>query len=257
MHDKLEAVREPLLRVGIDTFHVDLDTNRFGTFTGTVTRPGTQLETAVAKALESARIGRCSIGIGSEGAFGPDPVVGLVGVGLELVALVDHRRLHPVVGRDASHHTNFASCMARDLTQARTFATRVGAPNHGLIAYVDERSIEIRDPATDLAELLAAHHVIRLESDMRAHRNPTRMAAIRRAALDLAEHLRIECNECGRFGASNLQPRPGLPCSACAEPTERVLVIDACCSWCDAPMPLPPRHGLDAADPGECPYCNP
>lgn len=256
-HGKLDAVSGPLRDVDIDAFLVDVDTDRFGTFTGTVARENGSLETAIAKAVESARVGSTALGISSEGSFGPDPVLGFVAVGLELVVLVDEARRHPVVGRDATHATNFAASIVHDLTQAEAFAARIGAPEHGLIAQVGGRPIEVLEPAAQLPALLAEHPALRLESDMRAYRNPTRMAAIGRAAQDLADMLRVSCRDCGAAGASNVQARPGLPCEACGAPTGRVLVVEACCSWCDAPMRLAPRHRLESADPGECPNCNP
>jgi len=256
-HGKLDAVREPLLDACVDCFLVDLDTDRFGTFVGTVPRRGTQRETAIAKAQASAALGGCDIGIASEGVFGPDPVIGLVAAGVELVVLIDERRRHPVEGRDATNATNFASAIVHNAAQAQAFAARVGVPSHGLLATVNGAPIVVTDPDTEPADLLDRHGHIRLETDMRAHRNPTRMAALRRAAIDLASNLQERCGACGRLGAANLVFVPGLRCSECSAPTARVASIHAQCSWCDAPMLLPPRHGLDSADPGECPRCNP
>ncbi|MCB0878014.1 MAG: hypothetical protein KDC46_03435 [Thermoleophilia bacterium] len=258
-HGKLPAIAPQLEPLGIEVVPVELDTDRFGTFSGTIPRTGTQLETATAKARASAAAAGLELGLASEGAFGPDPVIGLVAVGIELVVLHDPRRRRVVVGRDATHDTNYAHATVRDLAEARTFIARAGrnGHGHGLLAHADDHVIELQDEEDDVRRLLLDHPLLRLETDMRAHRNPTRMRAIERAAHDLARNLRQPCPSCERTGVADLEPRAGLPCECCRRPTGRVAWIDARCSWCEAPFTLPPRHGLEFANPGECAGCNP
>lgn len=56
----------------------DNDTDRLGTFTREVPRPGTQLEAARRKARIGMELSGSPLGLGSEGAFGPHPVGGFV-----------------------------------------------------------------------------------------------------------------------------------------------------------------------------------
>lgn len=58
-----------------------------------------------------------------------------------------------------------------------------------------------------------------IEADMRAHRNPTRMAAIERAARDLVQHYMNRCPACAWPGFDVTERVPGPPCARCGEPT--------------------------------------
>lgn len=60
---------------------------------------------------------------------------------------------------------------------------------------------------------------------MRAHRNPTRMAAIERATNDLVRRFHSRCPECDYPGFDLTERVPGLPCAWCGEPT-RVVMTD-------------------------------
>lgn len=89
MHGKERAIAPVLCRwfdMAVTTAP-GVDTDAFGTFTGEISRQGTMLDAARAKArIAIARTG-APIGIGSEGAFGPDPEVPLVVSGRELLLL--------------------------------------------------------------------------------------------------------------------------------------------------------------------------
>jgi hypothetical protein len=65
------------------------DTDQLGTFTRDVPRPGTQLAAARFKANKGMELTGLSIGIGSEGAFGADPVGGIMPWNTEVIVWVD------------------------------------------------------------------------------------------------------------------------------------------------------------------------
>ncbi|WP_328799171.1 DUF6671 family protein, partial [Sandarakinorhabdus rubra] len=97
----------------------------------------------------------------------------------------------------------------------------------------------------------------RLETDMRAHLNPTRMAAIRSLAGRLAARLAHLCPACGCPGFGQTDLRTGLPCSACNQPTQGVLAIIYGCGACGHSETRPRPDGVTAANPAACDWCNP
>ena len=71
-----------------------------------------------------------------------------------------------------------------------------------------------------------------IETDMRAHRNPTRMAAIERATLDLVRRYNSRCPICGHPGFDITERRSGLPCAWCGTPTFVIKTEVLCCQGC-------------------------
>lgn len=245
-----------------------VDTDTFGTFSRDIERTGSQLDAARAK-IEAAfeRTPDLHIGLASEGSFGPHPYIPFCALEREIVVLVDRRASLEIVGHHATLDTNFAHVVVTDAADGLDFAERVGFPDHGVIV------MGCRDgqPAHDLAlikdaatwgELTSAFHQVIakagaafVETDMRAHRNPRRMRAIKRATIDLARRARSPCPNCGRPGYALTERLPGLPCSWCGEPTLLTKAdVQSCagCSW-----RVERAVEAIAADPAHCGECNP
>jgi hypothetical protein len=96
-----------------------------------------------------------------------------------------------------------------------------------------------------------------LETDMRAHCNPTRMAAIRTLAFRLVRRIATPCPACQTPGWGMVAQRPGLTCGGCGLPTDLVLAEVWGCGLCSYKEERPRRDGLVVADPGQCGWCNP
>jgi hypothetical protein len=261
-HGKEAVVFPPLEALGFVLEHVDLDTDRFGTFTRTIARAGSQLEAARAKARAAleARPGS-EVGLASEGAFGPHPAVPWLSSGLELVLWLDARGIE-VIGRDRTLETNHAQLEVTDLDAAHRFAQRIGWPEHALVvrASADDPRPELGlrtqiELERAVQSQLAAYGRVFLEADMRAMMNPTRMRSIERAARDLAARLACACPRCGEAGFGEEGVTGARACAWCGEPTmlpshrrfrcpacahEELRILD------DSP-----------ADPGQCAQCNP
>lgn len=79
-HGKQNIVRKPLeLALGCEIVHTDrFDTDHLGTFTRDIARAGSQLDAARKKAQLGMELTHASVGLASEGAFGPDPYAGMV-----------------------------------------------------------------------------------------------------------------------------------------------------------------------------------
>ena len=78
-HAKERAIARPFrFALGLEvSAPPDLDTDTLGTFTGEVPREGTPLEVCERKARLGMKVTGRSLGLASEGSFGPHPVIPL------------------------------------------------------------------------------------------------------------------------------------------------------------------------------------
>lgn len=271
MHGK-ERVISPLLAQALGLsceVPSKFDTDRFGTFSREIERTGSQLNAARAKiktAFECAPLAR--VAVASEGSFGPHPWTPFAPLGRELVLLVDRQTGLEILGHDATIDTNFAHVVVDDPAGAFAFAERVRFPGHGLIVL----GCRGDHPAPDIAlwkgivtpndferavrQTVALCGAAFIETDMRAHFNPTRMRAIERATLDLVRRFQSRCPVCNYPGFDVTERVPGLPCEWCGEPTQ---VIKAEVLSCGACGQRTERSATErtTVDPGQCSACNP
>lgn len=271
MHAK-ERVIGPVLRDGMglivevpDKF----DTDRFGTFSREIERKGSQRDAAMAK-IEAAfeRTPSATIALASEGSFGPDPHFPMLPFGREIVLLKDRDSGLELIGFDAGSETNFDHVEVSDVGKAGAFAKRIGFPEHGLIVmgcvdgkpspdaalFKDIPTLEDLNRAVERAVRLCGSAF--LEADMRAHRNPTRMRAVGRAAADLVRRFHSRCPDCNYPGYGVTSRIPGLPCGWCALPTHIVRFEVLSCKNCGREEQRKATE-RESADPGECVNCNP
>lgn len=271
MHAK-ERVIAPILRdelgltVGLAS---RVNTDQFGTFSREVERSGSQLDAARAKiAAGFGCAPMARVGLASEGSFGPHSHSPFLAIGRELVLMIDRESGLELTGYDVSLETNFAHLVAHDLDEAFAFAERARFPEHGLIVMGcrDKRpapEIMLNKDVTDADALEAAvRETVRrcgaafVETDMRAHRNPTRMAAIERATYDLVRCFHSRCPNCACPGFDVTERIPGLPCAWCGEPTCVVMAEVLSCKSCGHKLERSVA-AKSTADPGRCDGCNP
>ncbi len=271
MHGKEAAVAPVLLaRLGlVVTPAPNLDTDALGTFTGEIPRVGTIREAAISK----ARLGMAStgipIGIASEGSYGPHPTIPFISGGVELMVLVDASRGIVVAEHLIVDEPTFGHTFATSTDDVTTFFDRIGFPDHALIVKAAEVGRDgspihkgLRSKG-DLARAItqcAAHSRdgrALIQTDMRAHMNPTRMASLRRLASALAERVATPCPTCGTPGYGQVDVETGLPCEDCGAPSIMVRHRVYGCVACEHCENRPRSDGRIRADPGHCPQCNP
>ena len=268
LHGKERALARPLaLGLGACLQVSPCDTNALGTFSGEVERPGDALSTCRRKALLGLEHTGLKLGLASEGSFGPHPTVPMLAVGQELLVFVDRERDLSVVEVRLEWRTNYAQRHLEPGEGPSPWLRQVGFPAHGLIARAATAPAgpwhrDLCSPAALAAALEACRSSdprgqVWLETDMRAHRNPTRMRSIRRLGVALVRRLRTPCPSCAGPGWGMVDTRPGLPCGWCGSPTELTAVEVWGCPGCGHRQQRPRRDGLRAADPGQCPWCNP
>ena len=260
----LAPVLEPALGCRVERV-AGYDTDLLGTFTRDIPRAGTQLEAARQKARLGMELAGLPLGLASEGSFGPDPMVGMFPWNVELVVFIDDERGLEVVGV-AQGKANFSHLLAADWAAAEAFARQSGFPEHHLVVRPEgEEDARIRkgivawtalETAFAWALAQSASRRVFLETDMRAHANPTRMENIRLAAEDLARKLRSLCPACGTPGFWLVERVAGLPCEDCGEPTRETRAEVHGCLKCAHRITCE-RPDRQSADPGRCEDCNP
>ena len=240
------------------------DTDLLGTFTGEIARPGGQIDAARKKARKGMEILGSSYGLASEGAFGPDPF-GLTPWNVELVILLDGARGLEIVGhaQGPGQHLHDAVSTPQAL---EAFAKRAGFPEHGLVVRAegtDEPCLwkGLRDRAA-LAEAFeqtfaqSKTGTVCVESDLRAHMNPTRMALIGQATQDLIRRMKSLCPRCQSPGFGVIERIAGLACHDCGSPTNEAPAERWACVAGDH-AEVRNLNTERFADPRWCNACNP
>lgn len=270
MHDKQQAIAPAFMAtLGASVVvTAGLDTDALGTFSGEVPRRGTMREAAIAK----ARLGMCAaglpFGIASEGSFGPHPQIPFMPGAIELMTFIDDERDVVILESRVVDETNFSHRVVTPADSLEDFITRVQFPSHGLIVRANAgdvhfgmvkgiQSLELLRAAMTEAARLSADGKAHIETDMRAHMNPTRMRSLAVLATQLAQRLASACPSCTTPGWGRAGVVSGLPCEACGTPTEMVVAEVFGCAKCEHTERRPRRDGLHYAKQSHCPYCNP
>lgn len=268
LHGKAAALAPALGGLGLQVVETAVDTDALGTFAGDVERPATAREVVVRKARLGMAASGLPLGLATEASFGPDPMIGFVPLHLEWLALVDDVHGQVLVLEHASHETHWQSQTVRSPDEAEAILAVCGFPEHAVLVRPNRlapglpvfKGLRTRDAVADAiaqASSASADGLARLDTDMRAHMNPTRLRQIAMLADQLAQRLATPCPACAAPGFGRIGATPGLPCSDCGSPTARVLREQYGCGVCGHREDRPRRDGLAWADPGTCPVCNP
>lgn len=270
MHGKDKAVAPRMKQVlGLELIvPPDVDTDRFGTFASDIPRDGTMLDVAVRKAREGLRLTGERLGLASEGTYGPHPDIPFMTIGRELMVFVDDE-----AGLTVREHlvTQDVTCASHIIEQGSdwlSFLDEIGFPAQGVIVRSDDtgRPASLRKDLHDTADVAAAlaeaadrspNGRARIETDMRAHRNPTRMAALATLAERLAQRIGTACPVCQSPGFGLVDIHKGLPCSECGTPTGSVRLHVHGCLRCDFRQEHGRPDGRLTEEPAYCSSCNP
>lgn len=241
------------------------DTDQFGTFVRDIPRKLSQTDTAREKIIAGLKDRDYTIGVASEGSFGSHPYYPIPW-NHEIVLLYDRETGLEVKGIYDGPDTNFAHTYASNYDEVVKFAEKIGFPEHHLILRPDdEYSKDIfkdidswykLDRIFKLCKELASGDVVFIETDMRAHGNPTRMANIEKATSDLIEKLKVNCPCCGAAGFVLVESIPGLKCELCGSKTKLIEKSVYHCFRCKHRLEKK-RVDLEEAPATFCDYCNP
>ncbi len=268
MHNK-ERVIAPQLEQELGTVVTvpqGFNTDRFGTFTREIKRAGNQLEAARKKALTAMELTGFDLGIASEGSFGTHPSLPFILSNLEIVVLLDTRYNLEIVGHYRSGDVRVQGQEVKTPEEATSIARSWGFPEQGVIVRFSEKSnrniykdIRTLDELEEVSRRLLSKWFVKsifLETDMRAHRCPSRMESIKMATLDLIKNCKNTCPQCSVPGFVITDTVKGLLCSNCHLPTDLVKETVYSCQKCNHTENKQVADKM-YADPAECQWCNP
>lgn len=266
-HQKEAVIAPPIEKsLGVNCFVAkDFDTDQYGTFSGEIDRKLSPLDTARLKCYAAMKANTCDLAIASEGSFGPHPSMFFVPADDELLVLIDKKNELEIVVREISTNTNFSSTEVSSKADLIAFAEQAKFPSHGLIMkWGAVPGQELLKGIQDWEVLIKTfdqqvqlYDSITIETDMRAHCNPTRMEVIQKAVAKLIEKINIVCPTCGTPGFGISDRREGLPCSSCGFPTRSTLAHISTCQKCGHTREEVYPHGKTNEDPMYCDNCNP
>ncbi len=270
MHGKERVIGPALMKaLPIAGCHAipEVDTDRFGAFSGEVRRTLDPRATAIAKAKHGADVPGMELVIASEGSFGPYPPAPFISCNEEFLVLYDARDGSVFEHKHLSLEAVFGGAACSTLADVTAFAQRMGFPEHALVLRSTEhwradtvqvKGIHQHEELLRTANtLLAAHGTVWVETDMRAMCNPTRMKMIGATAERFAAELIRTCPRCSHFYFRITSAVPGLPCGLCGSPTESVRSFVRHCRHCDFTTEEPRTDGKQVEGPQFCGHCNP
>lgn len=265
---KKEEVIKPIFEkfIGSEIVVVDsFDTDTLGTFSREITRPSSQMGTAMLKIEKGMELTGLDIGIASEGSFGNHPYMPIPW-NTELVVLYDKKEDFKIYGVYESADTNLAHLETDNYEDLLEFAEKIGFPQHYLIIRPDNsesegitkdiNSYELLKEAFDKALGESKQAKVFVETDMRAHANPKRMENIKKATEDLIEKLLQLCPQCSAPGFIISDKIRGLPCELCGLPSKLIQKNISQCRKCGFIREEEYPNGPTASA-QYCDFCNP
>jgi hypothetical protein len=271
MHGKGEAIL-PVFQDFEGLEFIDsptLNTDLLGTFSGEIIRTQNPLETALLKAKMAMNHVNADFVIANEGSFGPHPSIHFIPADHEWIVLLELKSDRYWYAQHISTNTNFSSLVPKNWDEVVEFLRKIDFPNHGIIIKLesDINSInnQIIKDIHSIAEIEKIYmqyedvegFCLIFETDMRAHRNPTRMQVISETAEKLKRKLENYCPTCNYPGYSIVEVETGLPCSLCESPTRMIHKALYACTNCHHQEWSGNPEGLLKSDPGFCDFCNP
>jgi hypothetical protein len=244
---------------------IELDTDQFGTFSGEVERKGSVLDTLRKKCDLARKLSGHQFIVASEGSFGPHPMFPMVHFFEEYMLFKDYVSGDEIISKHTGTETNLAHFTYTEPKALQAFLDRVGFPEHAVIlsgsdANGNKRCIKgiqsIEVLKNNLDTWTKTHTGLTVETDMRAHLNPTRMRAIQTCAMKLIERIGTCCPSCSKPGFGVTSTESGLPCLSCGLPTSSMLSKVYSCIACSYSEKRK-RKDKQFEDPMYCNFCNP
>lgn len=263
-----ESVLKPLFdeALGVEcVVTTSLDTDLLGTFSGEIERTLDPISTARRKCELAMELTGADLALSSEGSFGAHPAAFFLPANEEWLFFYDRKNQLEIHARHLSLETNFAGEEIGNLEALVDFAEKALFPSHGLILRNQKDSfLEIHKGITEQSlllklgeQLLKTYGTLYVETDMRAHFNPTRMKVIGETGQKLLEKISSCCPACNLPGFAVVTSQPGLPCSWCCTPTRSTLSHTKTCTHCGHSEELLHPFGKTTEDPMYCDRCNP
>lgn len=269
MHGKEKVIAPAFLDLlGLKMIKAKIDTDQLGTFSGEVERKDNPLTCVRQKCELAIKESKVSIGIASEGSFGSHPFIPFLSCDHEILYFIDQERGFALHQSLLSTKTNYGREVLSDAKALKTFCERALFPSHGLIVRPNKSNNKnfiikgiqnydmLEDAFLKCCRASSDGHAL-VETDMRAHMNPTRMEVIKELADSFAKRLATSCPSCSNPGFGLVDTQKGLECEMCGSETEMVKSEVFGCPKCPHKEHRPRQDGLTVSDPQYCGWCNP
>lgn len=266
MHQKEVAIQNEIeLNLGCKLIvPKDFDTDRFGTFCGEKKRSMTAREMVRHKAKVASKEYGYSLCIATEGSFGAHPIIPLMPHHEELMIFFDSVNNIEIIVNKNTDQTNYGYAEFEKDENFDYFLFTHSFPSHALMVramstnQVLAKGIQTMDELkSTMKRAFMISPRIRLETDMRAMFNPTRMQVIKELTSDLINRIQSVCSNCGAYGFGDLEIAGHLPCSDCGFSTRLYQNIIQKCIRCNYQITKPRPDMLYLAEPTYCNICNP
>jgi len=267
MHEKQNAIKNSFESIlGCQVVQAKINTDLLGTFTGEIERRLSPFECVKEKCTRGLDAENGDLGVASEGSFKPHPLIPFVSVDHEILFFIDRKNGFELTLSKISLDTNFSGKAIFNLEELAVYAKQALFPSHGLIIRPNQpknenllfKGIQVyEDLMTSFKKCQEASidNQVWVETDMRAHMNPTRMKVIAELGHEMAVRLATTCPSCEIPGWGVVKKLSGLPCKECGTPTQLVhSEVNRCCK-CEYQEIV--QIQTDMADPRDCPFCNP
>ena len=199
----------------------------------------------------------------SEGSFHPHPNFPWISRNSELVLFYDSKEQKEWKGHFTSHETHHFEAELKSPEDLEKWIKKWDFPKHGLLLRAGKKLHKDFESKEQLQEKVSFYlgkllkPKLKLESDLRAHQNPTRMQGIKKAAENLIEDFFIKCPNCESYNYHFLEPVPGLLCKACELPSKLAKAEKWVCHDCEKPSIRPRKDGKTHIEASHCDICNP
>ncbi len=266
-HGKARAVQGGLKALGIRCVTARIDTDAFGTFSGSVPRVASIRETLQAKVQKVfEQVPQARFALASEGSFGPHP---LVGIPSDHEAMLWSERDQPgeIFVDHLSTQVHHFELVVEPGGDALAEIQKTRFPSHALTIRVEGEALplntvirsrhRLEEALRRISKLPGPPRRLYIGADLRAHFNPTRMEVIRELGVKLVERISSLCTICETPGFWPERAGAGVPCPDCGTPTRIPAGHTWGCRHCGHE-----EHRADPLAPGKvhagiCQNCNP
>lgn len=241
----------------------DLDTDRFGTFTGEIARRGSAAAAARAKARLAMTVTGLAHGLASEASYGPlaggwhghEEILLFCDDVLGIEVLEGHRSAStPGLSHLVGPGDTLPDGLVRGLPE-QGLTVRPSRPLPAVPAVAKGiTDVVVLTEAVAAAAASSTDGLAVVEPDLRAHHNPSRRVVLERLADSLARRLATCCPGCDAPGFGRVDAEYGLACRVCQTPTPLLRSEIHGCAACSHRITRPAASG---AEPAVCPMCNP
>lgn len=266
-HEKSKAIGPAFnTLLNAQVLEYPFDTDQLGTFTGEIPRQLSALECARSKCLLGIEASQSPYGLASEGSFGPHPELPFLKSDHEILYFMDQKHGFELYVSSLSENTNLSMQTIESFDELQQFCQKVQFPSHALIMEPSPRSLDhsllfkgLNSPkalmqAFEMCLNASPEKRVWVETDMRAHMNPTRMQVIEQLAWDLSKRLSRLCPACQMPGWGIIAQESGLACRDCGQKTAWIQKTIEGCVRCPHQEH---RQKAEYADPASCDRCNP